>query len=126
MNYFFNVKFNMIKENLAEGILKKIYDIVTYYKNCFLNDVSYFNSILSFSTRINFFNEEDTLNLHGSINFKSLTIEDFIYRSLDEIMFDIKICLKQTLNELEEKNHLNFYKFDVIHATNVNITQKNL
>ena len=122
MNYFYNVKFNMIKENLTEGILKKVYDVITHYRNCFLNDPTYFNCILSFSTTLNFFNEEN--NINGTINFKPLTIEDFLYRNLEEIIFDVKICLKQSLNEMKEKNHLNFYKFDIVHTTNGDITRR--
>ena len=90
MNCFYNVKFHMIKENLTEGILNKIYDIIAHYRKCFLNDPTYFNCILSFSTTINFFNEEN--NINGTINFKPLTIEDFLYRNLEEIIFDVKIC----------------------------------
>ena len=105
MNNFFNVKFDMVKDGLNEGIFKNIYHILKTYKIRFLNDISYFNSILSFSTTINFFfNEENVFNLHGTINFKPLTIEDFLYRSLDEIIFEIKICLKQELNRIEEKH----------------------
>ena len=122
MNYFNNVKFNMIRENLTEGILKKIHDIVIHYRNCFLNDPIYFNCILSLSTTINFFNEE--INIHETINFKPLTIEDFLYRNLEEIIFDVKICLKQSLNEMKEKNHLHFYKFYIVHTTNGDITKR--
>ena len=122
MNCFYNVKFNIIKENLTEGILNKLYDIITHYRKCFLNDSTYFNCILTFSTTINFFNEEN--NVNGTINFKPLTIEDFLYRTLDEIVFDVKICLKQSLNDMREKYHLNFYKFDIVHITNGDITKR--
>ena len=122
MNCFYNVKFNIIKENLTEGILNKVCDIVTHYRKCFLNDPEYFNCIFTFSTTLNFFNDEN--NIQGTINFKPLTIEDFLYRNLDEIIFDVKICLKQSLNDMKEKHHLNFFKFDIIHTTNGDITRK--
>ena len=120
---FLNVKFNMVKDSLTEGILKNIYHIVETYKVHFLNDILYFNSALSLSTTINFFNSENAFQLHGTINFKPLAIEDFLYRSLEEIMFEIKIFLIQELNKIEEKyffNEYNLKTFDVIHKTNVN------
>ena len=129
MNCFVNAKFDVIKVNLTEGILKNIYyHIIETYKIHFLNDISYFNYVLSFSSDINFYNGENDFKLHGTIKFKPLTIEDFLYRSLEEIMFDIKIYLKQELNKIEEKyfffNTYNLYRFDVIYNTNVNITPK--
>ena len=124
MNLFETVKFNMVKENLTEGILKNIYRMMEFYKNIFLTDRLCFNSVLDFHTDIDFFNEHNTIHINRRINYKPLTIEDFLYRSLDEITFEYKVYLKQTLNEMEEKQHLNFYKVNVIHATNGNITQK--
>ena len=118
MNCFYNVNFNFVKENLTEGILNKINDVVTHYRKCFLNDPGYFNCILSISTTLNFFNEEK--NLQGTINFKPLTIEDFLYRTFDELIFDFKICLKQSLNDMKDKHHLHFFKFDIVHITNGN------
>ena len=123
MSSFINVKFEMIKEKLAEGILKNICIIVETYKVRFLNDILLFNSSLSFSSTINFFNSENVFQLHGTINFNPLNIEDFLYRSLEEIMFEIEIFLIHKLNKIEEKyffNEHNLKTFDVIHTTNVN------
>ena len=122
MNCFYNVNFNFVKENLTEGILNKIHDVINHYRTCFLNDPSYFNCILSLSTTLNFFNEEK--NLQGTINFKPLTIEDFLYRTLDEVIFDFKICLKQSLNDMKDKHHLHFFKFDIVHMTNGDIMKR--
>ena len=124
---FSNVKFDMVKEGLTEGIFKNIYNIVETYKVRFLNEILLFNSALSFSTTINFFNSVNIFRLHGTINFKPLTIEDFLYRSLEEIMLEIKIFLIQELNKIEEKYFFidnNLKTFDVIYTTNVNITPK--
>ena len=87
MNLFENVKFNMVKENLTEGILKNIYRMMEFYKNIFLTDRLCFNSVLDFHTDIDFFNEHNTIHIKRRINYKPLTIEDFLYRSLDEIAF---------------------------------------
>ena len=122
MNCFYNVNFNFVKDKLTDGILSKINNIVNHYRTCFLNDPSYFNCILSLSTTLNFFNEEK--NIQGTIEFKPLTIEDFLYRTLDELIFDFKICLKQSLNDIKEKNHLHFFKFDIVHMTNGDITKR--
>ena len=122
MNCFYNVNFNFVKENLTNGILNKINDVVTHYRNCFLNDPGYFNCILSISTTSNFFNEEK--NIQETINFKPLIIEDFLYRTLDEVIFDFKICLIQNLNDIKIKNHLHFFKFDIVHMTNGDITKR--
>ena len=124
MNLFENVKFNMVKENLTDEILKNIYRMMEFYKNIFLTDRLRFNSVLDFHTDISFFDEHNTFHINKRMNYKPLTIEDFLYRSLDEIAFEIKVYLKQTLNEMEEKLHLNFYKFDIIHTTGLNCTSK--
>ena len=122
MNCFYNVNFNFVKDKLTDGILNKINVVVSHYRNCFLNDPSYFNCVLSISTTLNFFNEEN--NIQETIEFKPLTIEDFLYRTLDELIFDFKICLKQSLNDMKEKNHLHFFKFDIVHMTNGNCELK--
>ena len=122
MNCFYNVNFNFVKDKLTEGILNKVHDVINHYSKCFLNDPSYFNCVLSLSTTLNFFNEEN--NIQGTINFKPLTIEDFLYRTLDEVIFDFKICLKQSLNDMKEKHHLQFFKFDIVHMTNTNFELK--
>ena len=122
MNLFENVKFYMVKENLTDGILKNIYRSIEFYKNVFLTDRLRFNSVIDFNTDISFFDEHNTIHITRRINFKPLTIEDFLYRSLDEIAFEYKVYLKQTLNEMEEKHHLNFYKFNIIHTSGGNVT----
>ena len=122
MNYFNNVNFNFVKEDLTEGILKKVHEILTHYKICFLKDPLYFNCILSLSTTINFFNEDNIIN--ETVDFKPLAIEDFLYCNLQEIIFNIKICLKQSLYEMKEKNHLHFYKFYIVHTMNANCELK--
>ena len=38
--------------------------------------------------------------------------------------FEYKVYLKQTLNEMEEKQHLNFFKFDIIHTLGLNCVSK--
>ena len=122
MNCFYNVNFNFVKNNLMEGILNKINDVITHYQKCFLNDSGYFNCVLSLSTTLNFFNEEK--NIQGTINFKPLTIEDFLYRTLEEMIFNFKICLIQGLNDIKEKNHLHFFKFGIVHITNGDIVKR--
>ena len=124
MNLFETVKFYTIKNNLIEGILKNIYRMMEFYKNIFLTDRLCFNSVLDFYTDIDFFNEHNTNHINRRINYKPLTIEDFLYRSLDEIAFEYKVYLKQILNEMEEKQHLNFYKFDIIHTLGLNCVSK--
>ena len=98
--------------------------MMEFYKNIFLTDRLRFNSVLVFHTEIDFFDDQNTIHIHRIINYKPITIEDFIYRSLDEIAFDIKVYLKQILNEIEEKHNLNFYKFDISHTTGLNCTSK--
>ena len=126
---FINVKFETIKEKLTEGVLKNVCNIVETYKVRFLNDGSLFNSSLYFSTSLIFFDREKCFKLNEKINFNTLTIKDFLYRSLEEIMFEIKIFLIEQLNKIEEKYFFNVYNlntFDVIHITDVNITDVNL
>ena len=124
MNLFENVKYCVIKNSLTEGILKNIYRSMEFYKHIFLTDRLYFNSVVEFNTDITFFEEQNTFNITKRINFKPLTIEDFIYRSLDEIAFKYKVYLKQILNEMEEHYNLNFYKLNIIHASGGNVTSK--
>ena len=121
---FINVKFETIKEKLTEGILKNICNIVETYRIRFLNDSLLFNSSFYFSTAIIFFDREKCFKLNETINFNMLTIKDFLYRSLEEIMFEIKIFLIEELNKIEEKYFFNVYNlntFDVIHITDVNL-----
>ena len=124
MNLFENAKFYVVKENLTDGILKNIYRMLEFYKNIFLTDRLRFNSVLDFHTDIDFFDEHNTIHINRRINHKPLTIEDFLYRSLDEIAFEYKVYLKQSLNEMEEKQHLNFYKFNIIHTLGLNCVSK--
>ena len=121
---FINVKFETIKEKLTEGVLKNVCNIVETYKVRFLNDGSLFNSSLYFSTSLIFFDCEKCFKLNEKINFNTLTIKDFLYRSLEEIMFEIKIFLIEQLNKIEEKYFFNVYNlntFDVMHITDVNL-----
>ena len=90
MNLFETVKLNTFKNNLIEGILKNIYRMMEFYKNIFLTDRLCFNFVLDFYTDIDFFNENNTIHINRRINYKPLTIEDFLYRSLDEIAFEYK------------------------------------
>ena len=122
MNYFNNVNFNFVKDELTNGILNKINEMLIHYRKCFLNDPGYFNCVLSLSTTLNFFNHER--NICETIEFKPLTIEDFLYRSLDEVVFDFKICLIQSLNEIKDTHHLHFFKFYIVHMTNGDIVKR--
>ena len=124
MNLFENVKFCMIKNSLTEGILKNICCSMEFYKHIFLTDRLHFNSIIDFNTDIVFFEDQNTYNITKRINFKPLTIEDFLYRSLEEIISEYKVYLNQILNELEENYNLNFYKLNVFHTSGGNVTSK--
>ena len=96
---FLNVKFELIKNKLIEGIFKNVNEMVITYRNRFLNDVSLFNSTLHISSTIYFFHCESMNKIYGVINFKPLTIEDFLYHSLEELMFNIKICLIEEIKK---------------------------
>ena len=124
MNLFETVKLYTFKHNLIEGILKNIYRMMEFYKNIFLTDRLCFNFVLDFYTDIDFLNENKTIHINRRINYKPLTIEDFLYRGLDEIAFEYKDYLKQILNEMEEKQHLDFLKFDIIHTLGLNFVSK--
>ena len=122
MNYFNNVNFNFVKDNLTEGILKDLQNIVNHYRNCFLNDPLYFDCVLLLTTTIKFFNNEK--NIYETIEFKPLSKEDFLYRNLEEAIFNIKICLIQSLNDIKDKHHLHFFKFYISHTSNGDIMKR--
>ena len=121
MNYFNNININFDKDKLLEGILKDVYCIVYHYRKSFLNNQSYFNYILSLKTQINFTDGEK--NICEVIQFKSLTIEDFLYHNLEEVLFNLKIYLLACLNDMIDIYHLHFskvyieYKTDVVFST---------
>ena len=103
MNCLYNVNFNMIKNNLTEEILKNIYCSMAIVKNIFLTDRTYFNSIVEFNAHIVFFENQTTFYLSKRINFNPLTIEDFLYRKLEEIIFEYKRDLNQLIYEWGKK-----------------------
>ena len=122
---FENVKFNEIKNKMMEGILNDIYNTLIFHKNIFLTDRLHFNGLLDLRTTLSFFSEgQQYFNRYEQIIHKPLTIEDFLYRSLEEILFDCKKCLTLKLNELEEKYNLNFFNLTIIHGTYANFLSR--
>ena len=117
MNYFNNIDINFDKDKLVEGILKDVYNIVQHYKKFFLNDQLYFHYILSLNTQINFTDGEK--NICEVIQFKPLTIEDFLYHNLEEVLFNFKIYLLACLNDMIDIYHLHFSKVSIAYKTGV-------
>ena len=125
MRHFENVKFHMIKNNLIERILEVIYKEVEIYSNIFLTDRLHFNSLVDLRTDITFFFEgQEELNTTKEIIYKPLTIEDFLYRGIEEIVFECKIYLKRRLNEMEENLKLGFLKLTILYTSGTNILSK--
>ena len=121
MNYFYNVKFNTIKDNLTEEILKNIFCSLCIVKNTFLTDRSYFNSMIEFNTHIVFFDIQTTFYFSKRIEFKPLTIEDFLYRTLEEVIYEYGKVLNQLIHEWEEKYGLNCFNLTVFYETEGNV-----
>ena len=120
MYSFENVNFHTIKNKLVEEILNNIYESLILHKHLFLNDRLRFNCLFDLHTRFVFLFEVQELNCSEKINYKPLTIEDFIYRSIEEIIFEYKTYLIQELNKLEENLKLNFFKLTIIHRSFAN------
>ena len=121
MNYFYNVKFNTIKDNLTEEILKNIYCSMCIVKNMFLTDRTYFNSMIEFNAHIVFFEIQTTFYFSKRIEFKPLTIEDFLYRTLEEVIYEYGKVLNQLMYEWEEKYGLNCFNLTVFYETDGNV-----
>ena len=121
MNYFYNVKFSSIKDNLNEEILKNIFCSLCIVKNTFLTDISYFNSSIEFNAHIVFFEIQNTFNFSKRINFKPLTIEDFLYRTLEEVIYEYGKVLNQLICEWEKNYGLDCFNLTVFYSTDGNV-----
>ena len=100
-----NVNFRMARNKIIKESLLYIEEILILHKHLFLTERIRFNGLLDLRTIISFISEEkQDLNIYEQIIYKPLTIEDFLYCSLEKMLFDCKICLISKLNEIGEKN----------------------
>ena len=125
MYKFENVKFDDIKNKIIQENLQNIEERLILHKHLFLTERIRFNGLLDLRTTLSFFSEDQQdFNRYEQIIHKPLTIEDFLYRSLEEILFDCKICLTLKLNELEEKYNLNFFNLTIINGSYANFLSR--
>ena len=125
MYTFENVKFEDIKNKMIEGILNDIYELLIFHKHLFLNERMRFNGFLQLNTNIiSFFTYCQELNTFKQINYKSLTIEDFLYCSIEEIISEYKIQLIHELNSMEEVHKLNRFDVSIVHQSFANFFLK--
>ena len=122
---FENVKFKMIKNKIIQENLQNIEERLILHKHLFLTERIRFNGLLDLRTTLSLFSEDQQeFNRFEQIIHKPLTIEDFLYRSLEEMLFDCKMCLTLKLNELEEKYNLNFFNLTIIHGSYANFLSR--
>ena len=120
-----NVKFKMVKDKIIRENLQDIEERLILHKHLFLTERIRFNGLLDLRTTISFLSEyQQEFNRFEQIIHKPLTIEDFLYRSLEEMLFDCKMCLTLKLNELEEKYNIIFFNLNIIHGSYANFLSK--
>ena len=114
-----NAKFDDIKFRMIDEILFNIYELLTLHKHLFLTEKRRFNGFLKVNTTICsfFMNCNPEFNTFKQINYKILSIEDFLYRSLEDITQEFKIQLTYEFNSMEEVHKLNFPNISIVHRS---------
>ena len=119
MYKFENAKFDDIKNKMIDKISFNIFELLTLHKHLFLTEKRRFNGFLKVNTTIcSFFtNYHPEFNTFKQINYKILSIEDFLYRSLEEITQEYKIHLTYEFNSMEEVHKLNIPDISIVHQS---------
>ena len=121
MNFLKNVKFNTIKNDMIREILQNIEESLILHKHLFLTERKRFNGFFVLNTVFTFINEDyKELNRFEQIIYKPLTIEDFLYRSLEEMLFEYKTHLTVKLNEMEKEYYINFFNLTIYYGSFAN------
>ena len=112
-------KYNMFHySDLIDDIARKIYKTLNVFKIRFENNSFNFNEDIKFYINLCFFDQDYIFREFKKIlDFKTLCFEDFIYCSLEEIVNEIKICLKYEFNKIGEKYFYNsdLLKYDIFY-----------